>query len=43
MWRRQATDARLKEVDARERLMAAMSRQLDQPPLLRLDQGRSDA
>jgi hypothetical protein len=29
MWRRQATDARLKEVDARERLLQAMSRHLD--------------
>jgi hypothetical protein len=28
MWRRQATDARLKEVDARERLMAAMAADL---------------
>jgi hypothetical protein len=43
MWRRQANDARLKEVDARERLMTAMSGHLGQPPLLRLDQGRSDA
>lgn len=29
MWRRQARDARLKEVDARERLLQAMSRHLD--------------
>jgi hypothetical protein len=43
MWRRQANDARLREVDARERLIAAMSGHLGQPPLLRLDQGRSDA
>jgi hypothetical protein len=31
MWRRQATDARLKEIDARERLVEAMSRHLDRP------------
>jgi hypothetical protein len=30
MWRRQATDARLKEIDARERLLQAMSRHLDE-------------
>ena len=38
MWRRQATDSRLKEVDARERLMAAMARQLSRPaPLEQID------
>ena len=31
LWRRQANDARLKEIDARERLVEAMSRHLDQP------------
>jgi hypothetical protein len=31
MWRRQATDARLNEVDARERLMAAMAAHLGRP------------
>ncbi len=31
MWRRQATDARLKEVDARERLMTAMADHLTRP------------
>jgi hypothetical protein len=29
MWRRQATDARLKEIDARERLMTAMAAHLE--------------
>ena len=31
MWRRQAADSRLKEVDARERLIAAMARHLNDP------------
>jgi hypothetical protein len=31
MWRRQADDARLKEIDARERLIQAMARHLDRP------------
>jgi hypothetical protein len=31
MWRRQSTDARLREIDARERLIEAMSRHLGRP------------
>jgi hypothetical protein len=41
MWRRQADDARLAEIDARERLVAAMAAHLGGPDRLDADGTRA--